>query len=91
MNVEAQARFFCHLFAKRHVRFDLVVEVGHTLSGMAHPELQETWRGRREVPQVRIAKATERMDAAFGLAKLGQHRMQLAPQDTGLVKRLATP
>src|SRR5215467_8586702 len=66
---ETQARLLCHLFAKRHVRFDLVVEVGHALSAMTHPELQETWRGRREVPQVRVAKTPERMDAALRLAE----------------------
>src|SRR5207253_7752967 len=32
-NLETQTGFLCHFFAKPHVRFDLVVEVGHTLSG----------------------------------------------------------
>src|SRR5215471_13516637 len=44
---ETQTRLLCHFFAKRHVRFDLVVEAGHALSGMTHTELQETWRGPR--------------------------------------------
>ena len=88
---ETQTGLLCHFFAKRHVRFDLVVEVGHALSGMTHPELQETWRSRREVPQVRVAKATERMDAALWLAELGQDWVQLAPQDARLVKWPAAP
>ena len=46
--LEIQTRFLCHFFAKFHVGFDLVVEVGHALSGMTHPELQKSRRGRRE-------------------------------------------
>jgi hypothetical protein len=38
------------LYRKDQRELAIVVEVGHALSGMTHPELQETWRGRREVP-----------------------------------------
>jgi hypothetical protein len=34
---ETETRFFCHFFAKRHVRFDPVVGVVHALSSMAVP------------------------------------------------------
>lgn len=71
--------------------FDFIVEVGHNFSGMAHPELDESRRCRREVPQVRVAKTPECMDAALGLTQLGQDCVQLASQDARLMERLAVP
>jgi hypothetical protein len=42
-------RSFCHFLAKPNVAFDLVVEVAHALSSMAHPVLQKSRRGGLEV------------------------------------------
>lgn len=58
---------------------------------MAHPELDESRRCRREVPQVRVAKTPERVHAAFRLAQFGQHRMELARQGARLMDRPAVP
>jgi len=41
--------------AKPHVAFDLVVEVEHALSSMAHPVLQKSRRGGPEVPVLEIS------------------------------------
>ena len=88
---ETQTRFSRYFFAKRHVALDLVVEVGHILPGMTHPEFQYSWRCGRVVSQVRVAETPERMQAAFWLPELLEHRMQLAPQDARLVKWIAAP
>lgn len=46
---------FCRFFAKPHVVLELAVEVGHALSSMAHPVLQKSRRGGREVPVLEIS------------------------------------
>jgi hypothetical protein len=81
--------------------FDPVVAVGHAFSGsrnsiavrgrVPHPVFVDPRRNRRAVAQVGIAKTTERVDATRWPAQLGQHRVQLPPQDARLVKRLIAP
>jgi hypothetical protein len=88
---EAQARSFGPLLAQRTFVFRLVVAVGHAFSRsrkriavrarVTHPEPVDSWRRRSVVAQVGVAKTTERMEAAFRLAELGQNRMQHSPQD----------
>src|SRR6266571_1739498 len=96
--LETQPRSFGPFLTQRTFVFRLVVTVGHAFSRshrriavrarVAHPEPIDSWRCRSVVAQVGVAKTTERMEAAFRLAELGQNRMQHPPQDVRLAERL---
>jgi hypothetical protein len=53
---------------RSHILFDLVVEIGHALIRVPHPELLETLGTTGTIPKMRVSKAPECMVARFAVA-----------------------
>ena len=84
--MEPKATSFRPLPTECNVLFDLVVEIAHVLSSMAHPVLVKALGTFRIVPQVRVSKAAEHMVSSF--VRSGE-RINVAQFLKGLVQMAA--
>jgi hypothetical protein len=66
--LKPKPHFSAHSLPERHALYDLVVEIGHALIRVPHPELLETLGTHCTIPKMRVSEAPECMVARVAVA-----------------------